>query len=316
MFKKPYREGDKKESGFSMQIIGEILKQAGRMPVCSNGSIRMPAGTTETVIIAKPVRASTIDSAKIANSVTVISEFPELCLPMITERAALLNTFAGLSALICDPKTGRVFSGSRLTTYEGDDSACGLYVALVSLSALLHVNALCQSINKVFTGNADSLNLPEGEGASKWSTDELKETCAALEQVGVVSSSGPSGLTAEFPWGPGAASALTGDRTSLFRLQADMPHPALGSGLFFQLMLPVSGPIERMAETANRLNLFEFEAVDAPPFFGAWCVDFATKSLAHVGFMPNLLYIPGTAMNVAAWMMARSKIARSLVDQA
>jgi hypothetical protein len=71
-----------------------------------------------------------------------------------------------------------------------------------------------------------------------------------------------------------------------------------------------------MAETANRLNLFEFEAVDAPPFFGAWCVDFATKSLAHVGFMPNLLYIPGTAMNVAAWMMARSKIARVVVDQA
>jgi hypothetical protein len=186
----------------------------------------------------------------------------------------------------------------------------------VSLSALLQVDTVGQSVNKVFTGNDSPLNLPEGEGASKWSTDELKATCAALEQVGVVSSSGPSGLTAEFPWETGAASALTGDRTSLFRLQADMPHPALGSGLFFQLMLPVSGPIERMAETANRLNLFEFEAVDAPPFFGAWCVDFATKSLAHVGFMPNLLYIPGTAMNVAAWMMARSKIARSLVDQA
>ena len=68
MFKKPYREGDKKESGFSMQIIGEILRQAGRMPVCNNGSIRMPAGTTETVIITKSVKASTIDGGKISGT--------------------------------------------------------------------------------------------------------------------------------------------------------------------------------------------------------------------------------------------------------
>ena len=42
MFEKPYREGGTKESGFSMQIIGEILRQAGGLRACLESYLKAP----------------------------------------------------------------------------------------------------------------------------------------------------------------------------------------------------------------------------------------------------------------------------------
>ena len=99
---------------------------------------------------------------------------------------------------------------------------------------------------------------------------------------------------------------MTGDVTSLLTFQADMPHPALGSGLFYKLELPIHFEEDELVFFANRLNQVEFESVDSPPFFGAWCSHLDSGRLCHVGFWPNMLYQPGTVLNLAVWMFFRN----------
>jgi hypothetical protein len=312
--KKPVKAGPSEETNFTLKTIEMMLNQAGRKTVRENESIRIPTDAGDTVVSSKRIRASTIDGFKIADRVTVKTEIPEQFRPAMSQRAAaILNAFAGLSALVCDTQTGSVFIGSRLTIYKTEEQALDFFMPLLALSAFLQVRVLAQTVVKLLTGRSGYPHPTESNAPSLWSGGDLEETCNALDGINVVSSDSANGLTAELPWDTGSTSVLSCDRTSLLRLRTDMPHPAMGSGLFFQLVLPSSNHTEGLPEMANRLNLFEFDAIDAPPFFGAWCVDFEKKMLAHVGFIPNQLYTPGLATNVAAWMMARNRMARSVL---
>ena len=107
---------------------------------------------------------------------------------------------------------------------------------------------------------------------------------------------------------------MTGDMTSLLTFNASTVHPSMGSGLFYKLELPLHFEEDELVYFANRLNEVEFESVDAPPFFGAWCSQLKPARLCHVGFWPNLLYQPGTVLNLAVWMFFRNRQAVAFIS--
>ena len=113
---------------------------------------------------------------------------------------------------------------------------------------------------------------------------------------------------------PGAFSAALGDQTALLTFNNSERHPSLGNGLFFKLQLPTTIDTSELPGLANRLNVAELEAIDAPPSFGAWCADTRTSSLVFVGFWPNVLRcLRGTVANISAWMLHRTRHAQILL---
>ena len=64
---------------------------------------------------------------------------------------------------------------------------------------------------------------------------------------------------------------------------------------------------------ARKLNRQEVTGVDAPPSFGAWCAHANWVRLTYVGFIPNVLYVPGSAGNMCSWLLPRAKQARALI---
>lgn len=198
---------------------------------------------------------------------------------------------------------------------EGNDSAWDLYVPLVSFSAILQAESMLSTLGRAVDRgpHAVSEELPGAREESRWGRGEFKQTAAMLKRAGVFANAGDSGLTAEFPRKAGGVSAIAGDLTGLLTMQADMPHPSWGNGLFFKLELPMD--FDDAAGLANRLNLDELHASDAPPFFGAWCGVPQGRGIAFVGFWPNALYHPSSALNVAVWMMNRDRVARTWIGK-
>jgi hypothetical protein len=83
--------------------------------------------------------------------------------------------------------------------------------------------------------------------------------------------------------------------------------------LFYRLSLPTNFSDDEASEYAAKLNRAELEAVDAPPFFGAWCTMPKSGTVSFVGFWPNLLYRPGTVASIGFWTWARSRFARQVL---
>ena len=100
---------------------------------------------------------------------------------------------------------------------------------------------------------------------------------------------------------------MTGDVTSLLTFNSSTVHPTMGSGLFCKLELPLHFEEHELVFFANKLNQVEYESVDAPPFFGAWCSHLDSGRLCHITFWPNVLYQPGTVLNLAVWMFFRNR---------
>ena len=86
-----------------------------------------------------------------------------------------------------------------------------------------------------------------------------------------------------------------------------------GNGLFYRLDLPLAFADEEARKWAVRLNCIEAESHDTPPLFGAWCTMPNTGTLSFTGFWPNVMYVSGTASNIAFWSWARSRFARQLL---
>jgi hypothetical protein len=126
---------------------------------------------------------------------------------------------------------------------------------------------------------------------------------------GACANAGSRELAAEFPWEPGAVSAMMGHRTSLLRMNTNLIHPLQGNGLLVQLHIPVGAPYDA-GQLSNDLNLTEASAVDTPPTLGAWCGDVERNSLAHVSFWPKDVHWTGDLQKFAVWMMTRMEIVR------
>jgi hypothetical protein len=270
-----------------------------------------------------PVGVDTIDRDKVANVISIVTELPELPIPSTDEALAAYNMGAGFSAAIRDDETGCIQLVSRLSCFEDDDDAWGLYVPMVAFAAISQSHTFLEFLRSQLN-NSDAAPESVFAGAverSRWGAEDFELTQEQLDQFGIFANGDEGGLTAEFPWDAGAVSSMdwlfTGgekQRTSLLTLTTAENHPCLGNGLFCRLVLPVSYSFEKAAEVAHRLNQLELAAIDAPPFFGAWCVSPSSGMPTFVCFWPNMLYAPGTSTNIAVWMGHRSRIAKTWVE--
>jgi len=280
----------------------------------SDRSITIRNHRERTTISVEPVNADTWDGLRIAECITIRT--PLTTFKIFDEKYySIINVFATTGAIVRDAD-GQDVVITRLPVFEDDDQALAdLYTPLIANAALVQViGPQCgmhhfRGARDEFT--SEGIALPGWDEPSRWGSREFEAASEALRQRGAFANAGENGLTVEFPWEPGAMSALLGHRTSLLRIRADQSHPATGNGLFYRLDLPLSLTNDEAQQCAARLNRTEITAVDVPPFFGAWGVKPKSGTLSFGGFWPNVMYRPGTVSNIAFWTWARSQFARA-----
>lgn len=241
--------------------------------------------------------------------VRIVTELPSQLQAYLKEPAqtTAMNSFAALGALTSE--RGKIYVGSRLTIYEGDDAWHSLYLPLLAFTAICGTEAILGGMRRSLTGE-----VPQG-GASVWTERDLDQVHHYLSRICFCNTSPPV-LTAEFGLVDGAVSAIEGHRnTALFQLLADKPHPELKGGLFSILQMPHQISDEKhLHEICVRLNNMEMAAHDLPPHFGAWCVGQLENNPAYISFLPNELHlVSGIAVNAAAWAIGRASWANTVL---
>ena len=299
----------------AMQQIATIA-DGDDTAIISDRSITFQNHAERTTISAVPINIDTYDGLRITECITIRT--PLTTFKLFDEnRYAFINIFATTGAVVRG-SDGEDAIVSRLPLFEDDDEALAdLYTPLIANAARLHlIGPLCgadlMQDRKEQRGAAE-VALPGWDEPSYWGAHEFEGAKERLRHNGAYANAGPDGLTVEFPWEQGAVSAGLGDCTSLLQIRADEPHPTAGNGLFFRLDLPLRLSDEDTQRWAAKLNRAEAEAVDAPPFFGAWCCLPDSGTLSFAGFWPNLLYKQGTVTNIAFWSWARSRFARQVI---
>jgi len=147
---------------------------------------------------------------------------------------------------------------------------------------------------------------PIGVEACRWIGDsEFQEI---IEQFGgsdwCFGTGDPSGLTLETPFGSNSA---------LIRLRTDIKHPALGTGLLVSTQLPVFDTFDSTMETCAWLNFFASTSWTNVPVLASWHpkeVQEGQFSPACGTMIPNALYAPGLATNMALWSLGLASWAR------
>lgn len=162
-------------------------------------------------------------------------------------------------------------------------------------------------------GVLEEVYVPLGKDPSRWAgTDEFKEFAETWARSDVCFGTGDaSEMTLETPFG---------DASALIRFRTAEKHLQLGHGLLATLQLPCFDDGLTIARLAALLNFLESAAWTGFPQLGCWHASLTRGSERGLGFalfMPNALYRPGLATNIAFWLVARARWAREqlLPDQ-
>mgnify|MGYP003564917602 CR=1 FL=1 len=146
------------------------------------------------------------------------------------------------------------------------------------------------------------------------------EAATLARDRGLVAFSEPTGFSCEFPWDPGASSALIDDgclnnqqRTSLILIENDVVNPLYGKGVLARIQFKLSFDDEYVAELVNALNRWELDAVNLPPFFGSWCIDAMAPSPAFVAFFPSVFSNIATPVSILSWAWGRHQAIREMM---
>lgn len=155
-------------------------------------------------------------------------------------------------------------------------------------------------------GVAGSLYLPDGKKSSRWEgSDEFREIAERFGQSDLCyGNGGPEGLTLETPMGSTSA---------LIWLRPNVPHPWLGNGLLATLQLPFGRDDTSTVDEAAWYNFFESVQSTNIPQLGSWHSKELPRgghSPAHSIFVPNSLFQPGLATNLALWQVGRARWVR------
>jgi hypothetical protein len=243
--------------------------------------------------------------------VRVITDLPTPVQSLFQGREAAVmaayNSFAGLGALYGNGGTVQI--GSRLTIYQAEDAWGTLHLPMLLFTTICGSEAILGGLRRTMT------NEEERGGESEFTDSDLEQVAGYLSG-NCVCTVADRGLTAEFSLTDGNDSAVFGDqKTALFQLFADQPHPELGGGLFCLLQLPHQVHDEdHLQRLCLQLNDMEMEAHDLPPHFGAWCPARSGNTLAYATFLPNALHsVSGVAINNAFWAMNRAQWANALL---
>ena len=148
-----------------------------------------------------------------------------------------------------------------------------------------------------------SFFVPEGRKPSAWlDTTEFSEVAERFGRSDLCFGNGdPTGLTLETPIGTSSA---------LIRLRTDVPHPSLGNGLLASLEFPFVKDEAATLDDCLWLNFLESRFWTDVPQMGSWHLrpaDDGQFRAGHSLFVPNGLFSPGIATNIALWQFGRAR---------
>jgi hypothetical protein len=275
-------------------------------------SLRFRGLVGETRIDVSPSGRRTADGLEVSQTIRIESVLDMPPLPGREEMECALNNFASNGALIVGDD-GKFRIKSRLSLYsrEGED-VIKVYTGVIFFVAMWHTDALqAATIDMLKLPVSKSGPLPKSSINGVWKPESFAHAASMLEARGAFVNADESGLTAEFPWDPGAITALESlikgapKRTTLVQLTRS-EHPSLGRGLFCRLDLPLNLSDAEAYKLAGSLNQMEFTAEDWPPLLGAWTSQSKSGYPTFVSFWPNLSAGVIDLEMIAMWMGARA----------
>jgi hypothetical protein len=150
---------------------------------------------------------------------------------------------------------------------------------------------------------ADQIYLPHGQEPSRWAgSREFEEFSQKWAKNDMCFGIGdPTGLSLETPFG---------EHSILIRLRTSEGHPQLGHGLLSTLQVPSSEGAGDVSALCAELNFLEATTWTGFPQLGCWHPHQGggdQVGVAFSAFIPNALYQPGLATNVASWMFQRAR---------
>jgi hypothetical protein len=158
---------------------------------------------------------------------------------------------------------------------------------------------------------AAQVYVPIGQEPNRWDGhdefSQFAETYARNDRC--FGTADKSGLTLETPFGPD---------TALINLRTGEKHPQLGNGLLVTLQLPRFAEAATIASECAYLNFLEAVSWTGFPLLGCWHPHISREQSAGVAFttfVPNALYQPNLATNLALWMLERAKWVRETLWQ-
>lgn len=286
-----------------------------------DGLVRPNGSNPPTTLRVVPVDVACEDGQRLCDVVEIRTPLGGDLAKLDDDWITALNRCAALAAIVRDDATGRLEIRSRVSCYAGDDEGWRIYLPLAVHSFVHQFEAVRFAESSIRDGASAKAIAPQPLELSAWAGSQLTGALGFLRQRGWFANGDGDALAVEYPWDPGAITALQrladpdrqGSRTSLLQLASGGRHAWLGAGLFARLWLPVQtdGPATGLAAY---LNARESEALDAVPFFGAWTARPNHRHPSFVCFWPNSVWIPGSAINLAVWMKARSDWARRLLE--
>lgn len=139
---------------------------------------------------------------------------------------------------------------------------------------------------------------PWGAQPTRWlNSSEWEDARQAVKRISIKCvTNDTSELEAEFEWYHGTSGA-----PMKLLISADEPHPLLGNGLTFRLIVPINMVAGSRAHLALHLNEMERKEWNWCNDVGSWCI--RGVDLAFDCFVPNISYsegiLPGLAHDLA-----------------
>jgi hypothetical protein len=164
-----------------------------------------------------------------------------------------------------------------------------------------HPTAGIRSTPDTILQRAPEFFRPAGALPSRWSgVTEWRDVELMLDREAMTFTCNHSTeFTAQFAFDPIPGSATTLTAT------CHEPHPVLGNGLHFTLVVPLPMPPDRAAHMALELNNHEREQWKRSHMLGSWCLH--EERLAFRAFVPNALYNPDLLPHCAVNMALRAQ---------
>ncbi len=298
---------------FPLQEIGDALTGWSKALTWQDDGFSWQTPLGQSELNFQPASVGTLDKLKIVGFVTTKHQLPVEYNDVFTIRStAIFNRSSSLSSIFPgNDKTGP-FVMNRIAIFQGNEDAGNrLYAPLIATEAYMQPTlAFAIATNSSDHGPA-FFGLGDANASPPYTKEEFDALSQSFKAQGFYANFDSVGVVVEFPWDDGAISSMAhhfgltdGEgRTVLCSLTVDARHPNLGSGLLCTLKLPINFASEdQLVKVVNRLNYFEKQAADMPPFLGSWCADFQLNCPAFVAFFPKELCLPGLPMTVATWM--------------
>lgn len=298
----------------SLETIDALLKSANVVTRMEQNSLMFKGFIGETRVEISLSGFRTPDGLEVSEIIRMESVLEKMPVTWNDGLLCAVNMAASNGALTVD-SDGKLRIRSRMSLFSGEPrEVLDVYVGIIFLGSMIHTNAVQASIVDAWHLPISKAEpLPDSDLDGVWGAASFERTLSMMRKAGIFANGGDAlGLTAEFPWDPGAFSAvetLIGKRrkrTSLLRMEC-MEHPNLGKGLFCRLDLPLDLKDDEAFRLAIELNKMEFTAADWPPFLGAWTSKLGSGRPTFVSFWPNCFAKIINLELMATWLAARAQ---------